>query len=1186
MNRTHEEPPPLPRVELRPPPPQQPREGAAGLALNALPMLGSVGSIVLVASLGGASTVTRFLAAGMFAGATLGFVAVQVDRQRRQHHQRVGSARRSYLRHLAVVRRTVREVAADQRRSEESRHPPPAALARLVAEGSRVGERRPGDPDFWTARVGVGDRPLAADLVVPGDDEVAEADPATAAALHRFVAVHARQPDLPVVLDLADRPRRALGGADARGRARALLCQVAVLHDPAHVGIEVVTDDASAPAWEWVKWLPHARGARRPSVEGGPTRLLVVVDADDGADSPTPADQPAPGTTVVTLDPTAGAAEVLVPDRMSVAAAEAVARRLAGRSTAGPTATGDYLDLLGTSPSAAPRRRTVEERLRVPIGLDDAGRPVHLDLKEAAQGGMGPHGLVVGATGSGKSEFLRTLVLGLALTHTPEELNLVLVDFKGGATFAGMADLPHASAVITNLARELTLVERMQDALAGELTRRQELLREAGNLASLRDYDRARAEGADLPPLPALFIVVDEFSELLAARPEFLDLFVAIGRLGRSLGLHLLLASQRLEEGRLRGLDSHLSYRVGLRTFSAAESRTAIGVADAHTLPAEPGIGYLRPDPATLTRFRAAYVSGARAAPAPVVTQVVPFTAATRDTVDAERPAADSEAPTLLAEAVAALRRHRHPAHRIWLPPLATPPTLDELDRADEVDAGPWAVPIGIVDRPRAQRRDPLVLDLSGAGGHVAVVGAARSGASTLLQTLVAGLAQHHGPRQVQFFVLDLGGGGFGPWAHLPHVSGVATRHQPDVVRRAVAQVTELLAAREAGLADEYGEVFVVVDGWGALRAEYADEAAALQEVAARGLGVGVHLVASAQRWADFRGGLRDAFGTRLELRLGDPMDSEVDRRRAAAVPTGRPGRGLTAAGEHFLAALPRVDGVADPDASAHGLADLVERSTSRWPGERAPALRLLPDVVAAEDLTSEGDDLVVGLAESTLAPVGIDVTRTPHLLVLGEGGSGRSATLRTWVRAIERTRGADRAQLVLVDPRRSLGGELPDDFVLHHLTSAAQAEPALQELADYLTTRLPGPDVTPRQLRERSWWTGAEVFVVVDDHDLLTLGGRSPLTPLLPLLPQAGDVGLRLAVARRSGGAARALHEPVLQALRDLAAPGLLLSGSPDEGPLLAGVRAAPAPPGRGRLVTREDGVRTVQVAWTEPTA
>jgi DNA segregation ATPase FtsK/SpoIIIE, S-DNA-T family len=179
---------------------------------------------------------------------------------------------------------------------------------------------------------------------------------------------------------------------------------------------------------------------------------------------------------------------------------------------------------------------------------------------------------VVGATGSGKSVLLRTIVAGLAVTHPPELLGFVLVDFKGGAAFADLAGLPQVAGMITNLASDLLLVDRVRAALEGEQLRRQRLLREAGNLADIRAYHAARAADPTMAPLPHLLVVVDEFGELLAARPDFLDLFVAIGRVGRSLGIHLLLASQRLDEGRIRGLDGHLRYRVCLRTFGPAES--------------------------------------------------------------------------------------------------------------------------------------------------------------------------------------------------------------------------------------------------------------------------------------------------------------------------------------------------------------------------------------------------------------------------------------------------------------------------------------------------------------------------------------------------------------------------------------------------------------------------------------
>ena len=386
--------------------------------------------------------------------------------------------------------------------------------------------------------------------------------------------------------------------------------------------------------------------------------------------------------------------------------------------------------------------------------------------------------------------------------------------------------------------------------------------------------------------------------------------------------------------------------------------------------------------------------------------------------------------------------------------------------------------------------------------------------------------------------------------------------------------------------------MFLVVDGWGTLRSELDEVEVELRRLAGRGLALGVHLVAATSRWSDFRTATRDLFGTRLELRLGDPNDSEIDRRAAARVPAGRPGRGLVTGGWHVLAALPRLDGEPAPGTLATGLDDLVRRVAAAWPGPPAPRLRLLParlDLaeVRAGRAPAAGDRrLLLGLEEDRLSTAILDPDTEPHLLVLGEGGSGRTAALRTYLREVVRTRSRSEAAVVLVDPRRSLVGEVPDAYLHDHLGPAPRAGTALADLAASLETRLPGPDVTPAQLRQRSWWTGPEVFVVVDDHDLLATGRGSPVELLVPLLAQAGDVGLHLVVARRCGGASRAWHEPVLAALRDLAAPALLLAGSPEEGPLVGGLRPGPAPPGRGRLVTRGRGVEVVQVAWCDPAA
>ena len=231
----------------------------------------------------------------------------------------------------------------------------------------------------------------------------------------------------------------------------------------------------------------------------------------------------------------------------------------------------------------------------------------------------------------------------------------MLIDFKGGATFAGMDGMPHISSIITNLGREASLVDRMEDALDGEINRRQELLRDAGNLANITEYEDARVNGGrtDLKPLPSLLVVVDEFSELLKAKPDIVQSFVRIGAVGRSLGIHLLIASQRLEQGKLRGLDEHLSYRIGLKTFSASESRAVLGIPDAYELPSLPGIGYLKSPDGTITRFRASYVSGA--------------------------PKDLPGETTTFQYAVEQMRGKGTPAHVVWLPPLITPNSLDDF---------------------------------------------------------------------------------------------------------------------------------------------------------------------------------------------------------------------------------------------------------------------------------------------------------------------------------------------------------------------------------------------------------------------------------------------------------------------------------------------------------------------------
>ncbi|MFF1606495.1 type VII secretion protein EccCa [Amycolatopsis sp. NPDC058278] len=895
------------------------------------------------------------------------------------------------------------------------------------------------------------------------------------------------------------------------------------------------------------------------------------------------------------------------------------------------------------------RPRPIRDRYRVPFGVGEYGQPVELDIKEAAAEGMGPHGLCIGATGSGKSEFLRTLVLGLLSTHSSSTLNFVLVDFKGGATFMGLDKAPHVSAVITNLADEVTLVDRMKDALAGEMNRRQEALKNGGNFKNVWEYEKARENGADLDPLPALFIVCDEFSELLSAKPDFIDLFVAIGRLGRSLQMHMLLASQRLEEGKLRGLDSHLSYRIGLKTFSAAESRAAIGVPDAFELPSVPGGGYLKYDTSTLVRFKAAYVSGPyrpaglkAAGPAATVVRadkrpqlfVPDFVELPKEPEpqfieaapkEEQRQPEEAVEPSELDVIVSRLVGQGPPAHEVWLPPLKDPNSLDTLlpnlnpteDRGLSpvgfFGNGRLQVPLGIIDRPYEQRRDPLWADFSGAAGHGVIVGGPQTGKSTMLRTLIMSMALTHTPEEAQFYCLDLGGGTLAGLAGLPHVGGVAVaRREPDKARRIVAELTTLLTEREGRFGamgidsmtefrnrkrrgeirpdqDSFGDAFLIVDNWRALRDDFEELETSITRLATQGLSYGVHVIISANRWADIRPAIKDMLGTRFELRLGDPTESDIDRRIAVNIPAGRPGRGLTRDKLHMLGGLPRIDGSSDPETVAAGVADAVAKIKGAWRGRVAPQVRLLPELITYEDVLQldsarESKLIPIGVNEEDLQPIYLDFNAEPHFYAFADGESGKTNLLRQIARGISERYTAKEGLILLVDYRRTMLGFIQGDSLLGYAVSAAQLESMISDVFNSMTRRLPGPDVTQEQLKTRSWWKGPELFILVDDYDLVATSSNNPLRKISDFLPQAKDVGLHLVVVRRTGGASKAMYDPIIGKLKEIAAPGMVMNGSRDEGALVGNIKPSAMPPGRGNMLTRKYGKQLIQVSWIQP--
>ncbi len=1029
----------LPEVgELRvvaPPPAATQERGGLGQAL--LAGLGSLGMVGF--ALVGGNRLFLGLAVVLAVATLAGTLGTRRGQSRAAARRRLGQVDR-WRAHVAARAGQARDAAHEQRAALERLHPVADALLARARGGGGRWERRPDDDHGWAVRIGTGAVPARLTLLAESlDAPLAETDPGLLAEAAAAVAAAAVLPAAPVIVDLHEARVLAVVGAldQARSFARAVVAELVCTRPPGELAVRLLTDEPTA--WWWLAWLPHRvllddqPGTGEPELvvadgpaipAGGREQVAVLRLVGSRAELPGDAEAVLDLVGRPRLVRDGPATELDTWAGLAPAAAEEVARALAPlrpvgeRAAAGVRGDADVqlLDLLGIADpyrldaAAGWAARPAGERLRAPLGVGDDGAPVVLDLREAAEGGDGPHGLVVGATGSGKSELLRALVAGLALRHAPSELAMVLVDWKGGAAFDEVSRLPHVAGLVTNLADDPALVDRVGAALGGELARRQRLLRAAG-AESLRAYDGCRATGADLPPVPELLVVIDEFGELLAAQPELLDVLGAIGRLGRSLGVHLLLSSQRLEEGRLRGLESHLRYRVCLRVFTPAESSAVLGVPDAAHLPTRPGAGLLAVD-GHRVRMQAAH-TGATCQDrpgGPTVALVRPLRLGRPRPLGASA-AAGAGAPSeraVLVDRVVAVRADQ--AHPVWLPPLPACVPLAPL-LGGQLPAGPAEpglarrLPLGLADLPASQRQPIWQFDL-GRDGHLAVAGAPGAGASTLLRVVAAAAVHGASPHDVQLALLDFGGGGLQALDALPHTRCLAGPAEPDLAAALLRSLRALVEERAAesrrfGLDGAAGwrrarsegrlagtdaaDVLVLLDGLRRAREELPTLDDDLTALASAGLRVGVHLVLAAQRWADVRPALRELLATRVELRLADPLDSLQPRGCAAALTAAPPGRAITTAGI--------IVQVADP-------AGVLERAARvATPGAAATRLLRLPALAEVADAN------VLGLREGDHAAVSWD--GRGGLLVLGDRGSGRTTLLRRVLRAARATRAA-----------------------------------------------------------------------------------------------------------------------------------------------------------------------------------
>lgn len=882
------------------------------------------------------------------------------------------------------------------------------------------------------------------------------------------------------------------------------------------------------------------------------------------------------------------------------------------------------------------RPRSEQDFLRIPLGPDNAGKPVLLDLKESAQLGMGPHGLCVGATGSGKSELLRTIVLALMTTHSPERLNMVLVDFKGGATFAPFDGAPHVNGIITNLSDDTSLIDRVHDSLAGEVRRRQEVLKAAGNIANVTDYEAHRQEaasrGEEWDPLPHLLIIIDEFGELLTAQPDFIDLFLSVGRIGRSIGVHLMLSSQRIESGKLRGLETYLSYRLGLRTLSEMESRTVLDTPDAFHLPAVPGYGYLKVDTTVYDRFKAGFVSCPMESLAPeddeepgkssIGVLRAPFYLADQqalaDSLKEQESTADESEPqvtewttgaTVMSHVVEVLKEFPRATNEIWLPPLPGSMALDSVtgdvestnDGGTVPGGGELRIPVGLLDDPSRQWQGEWFLDLTRAGGNVSLVGGPHTGKTTALRTIALSTVLTHRPDQVAIYGIDLLGSSLLSLERLPHVGGVGVRTARERVRRTVEEVHAMLVQREevferhgldslqtfrrmhaAGELKELpvADVLLLIDGYGQIAEEFEEIETQTHEILARGAGYGIHVVATSTRSNDIRIAQQAFFGNKVEFRLTEPSESSFGKKKGESLPVGRPGRALNDDGliGHF--ALPRCDG----EASASGLSEAFEAIADQLGEHRAanvaPPVRVLPAVLTFDDIDqpTEQGVFALGLQEKDFTTRTVNLFgRDRHLMVIGDALCGKTNLLRSIMRRLVEDADPEDLAIAVFDPRQELHDAVPEEFLGGHAKSSLLAQKLAQSIKQELEKRVPDDPNEPG----RAETPLPRIVLVIDDYDVLTAGGTSPLADLAPYVSMAQEVGLHVIMTRKAAGASRGLFDTFTAAVRESGAATFLMDGDRSEGALVNGTRPKHFPPGRGLFIQGGRPPLTVQAAY-----
>lgn len=667
--------------------------------------------------------------------------------------------------------------------------------------------------------------------------------------------------------------------------------------------------------------------------------------------------------------------------------------------------------------------------MSVPIGVKAGGTLFQLDMHET---GHGPHGLVAGTTGSGKSELLQSIIISLAVNYHPHDVVFVLIDYKGG----GMADvfqgMPHLVGTITNLGGNQTT--RALLSIKSELMRRQRIFSAYGvnNIDRYQKLYYNRGEQHDMPPIPHLIMIADEFAELKQDQPEFMKELVSAARVGRSLGVHLILATQKPAGVVDEQIWSNSKFKICLKVQDEADSKDVIKRPDAARIK-EPGRAYIQVGNDEIFELFQSTYSGADYDPAGESRksenrtkrihkiylngrseQLYPLE---------EEKIAKHELPSQLKAMVEHITRTAEnssirPISGPWLPPLPQTVYLDDLiDKGTGFDPerGIWSereqllsVPVGLLDDPRGQKQEPLVIDFA-SEGNLFVYGAPGTGKTVFLKTLCMSIAQLYSPQDIHMYIMDFGGNALKLIEALPHVGGVMTLEQENKIDQFMLYMFRVIEDRKKQFEEsrcqgfsEYRQkagrlpaILIVIDNYIALSETYEEADAQMVVLAREGSKYGIYLVVTATNASLVRYKFSVNFKMAISFRMTDKSDYDgIVGRTEGLEPANLPGRGL------FRGRPPLEFQTSLPELHHCDTEQLLEKYAAT-PYHAAP-IPEMPARLHIQEISHDPKKLAIGLGHSDLQPVYLDLTATPVIMVAGEPLSGKSTLLVSWVQMMK----------------------------------------------------------------------------------------------------------------------------------------------------------------------------------------